>query len=122
MSDKPTARDVIERALTTSLRSPGARTVAADLIISALNSAGLSPPDWQPIETAPKDGTKILGFEPHPTITPKEPTFRCVCMRWNDTKWRGHGRPTFAWVTAESGSLVYDPTHWMPLPSPPKEK
>jgi hypothetical protein len=74
--------------------------------------------EWQPIETAPKDGTKMLGWAPHKLIN--DPKFRVVTMWWKDTKWRGVGAPAFDWCSTESGSLIGDPTHWMPLPEPPK--
>ncbi len=59
---------------------------------------------WQPIETAPRDGAKILVwiFERHDIV------------RWD---WQLE-----CWVTPdellEIGSKA--PTHWMPLPEPPK--
>jgi len=68
--------------------------------------------DWQPIETAPKDGTPILAR-----------------MLWYP---RGlHGREEYAeryfdilrWTTFNGGGWVHymlgQPTHWMPLPPPP---
>lgn len=67
--------------------------------------------DWQPIETAPRDGTYLCLYAP----TRKEP-FQCGCWIWetddNDdpsdgTWWLGDGREDD------------QPTHWMPLPPPP---
>jgi hypothetical protein len=59
-------------------------------------------PRWQPIETAPKDGTEI---------------FAC----WSASKtvsvvsWFGD-----AWADANRDEVyVSPPTHWMPLPPPP---
>jgi hypothetical protein len=57
---------------------------------------------WQPIETAPKDGTPILcGFP--------------------DNFHAQHGH--FDDNTGKWGQLIsfyYQPTHWMPLPAPPE--
>ena len=68
--------------------------------------------EWQPIETAPKDGTKILVHGPMKedpaTATPHDRTYTEVCPwylgRWTVTWKVGHG----------------EPTHWMPLPDPPE--
>lgn len=60
--------------------------------------------EWQPIESAPKDGTVVdLWVDGG---------------READCRWRGG-----AWVTVEDGcvwSVASDPTHWMPLPQPPR--
>lgn len=60
---------------------------------------------WQPIETAPKDGTVVLGCNTSdddyfPYSMRWEPT-----CGWGDPKWDGQ----------------YNPTHWMLLmPAPTK--
>lgn len=57
--------------------------------------------EWQPIETAPRDGTLVL------------------C--WLNIG--GHAlvyRHRSAWRTGPIGEAV-KPTHWQPLPAPPKE-
>ena len=66
---------------------------------------------WQPIETAPKDGTWILlrgesGYINRP--------YRAHVGRWD-----GVYRPLEPWQTSEADAFEYDgkpPTHWMPLP------
>lgn len=68
-------------------------------------------PRWQPIETAPKDGTEILVFVGG-TI---------IIGSWsNGSVLRDEG-----WYDAEAGvkfvNGLLDPTHWQPLPSPPRE-
>lgn len=62
---------------------------------------------WQPIETAPKDGTFFLA--------------------WNGN-WRGvaqYFEPAYEddpiWVDETTEFIHPPPTHWMPLPPPPKE-
>jgi hypothetical protein len=59
---------------------------------------------WQPIETAPKDGTPILGFMPK--------YFRGKggqsVILWLDMEW------------SDMGAHGCDPSHWMPLPRPPE--
>lgn len=73
---------------------------------------------WMPIETAPRDGTPILVYEP--SNVPGPDNFSLVTwFTWND----GTGGK---WQLAECGSYAADgdtmnddPTHWMPLPPPP---
>jgi len=74
--------------------------------------------DWQPIETAPHDHrVKILGYFPAAEIWPAE--IRVIY-------WGYHGRRERGWVWAQTGINAdgefswRDPTHWMPLPKPPR--
>jgi len=57
--------------------------------------------DWQPIETAPKDGTEIIVGE--------SGTADVELCRWYDGEWVDRTYDPFA-----------DVTHWMPLPKPPQ--
>jgi hypothetical protein len=56
--------------------------------------------EWQPIETAPKDGTVILAWRKHATIP--------MIVRFYYGEWDS------------DGVHVSHLTHWMPLPEPPK--
>jgi Protein of unknown function (DUF551). len=66
--------------------------------------------EWQTIDTAPKDGTLIL----------------CVCMKAsNGSEDRIGTMQVDRWVREYNGfgafnNRYWPPTHWMPLPSPPK--
>lgn len=62
---------------------------------------------WQPIETAPKDGTPILCFVPDP-----ERMFSA--QSGIDVLWFDEG----AWLY-NAEPVVFQPTHWMPLPAAP---
>ena len=68
--------------------------------------------NWQPIETAPKDGTNILLC--------KAPFTALVGRFDDDLGWVDFDEDEDAlrevWI--EEGT-EYEPTHWMPLPSPP---
>ena len=69
--------------------------------------------EWQPIKTAPKDGTRILGFgmmglDDKPGIG---------TVAW-DNDWK-------RWFCSPNEASEYIPesckvSHWMPLPEPPK--
>ncbi len=65
--------------------------------------------NWQPIETAPKDGTEILAAR-----QPRQFDWwimDVVSYAWEDEN--GH------WWQHD-GNRAWQPTHWMPLPSPPE--
>lgn len=72
---------------------------------------------WRPIETAPKDGTRILIYYAAPGASVKqawsanERGHFIRVARWDDGKWR----------LDMSGHFRLDATHWMPLPAHPKE-
>lgn len=71
--------------------------------------------DWQLIATAPRDGSPlILGFrEPGQRKRPRK-SYVCTGEFFHEAWW-GHGD-----FEAGEGSLDPQPTHWMPLPEPPK--
>ena len=65
---------------------------------------------WQPIEAAPKDGTKILSYGPN-VITGRSGEFAVIAWCARDDQWflcDGDEAPEWLGVT-----------HWMPLPEPP---
>jgi len=77
--------------------------------------------DWQPIETAPKDGTWVLlsggsiyygwdgeTFPPH-----------VVAQFIGGPKYREEQCWQFAWYDGGYYGEYENPTHWMPLPAPP---
>jgi hypothetical protein len=59
---------------------------------------------WQPIETAPKDGTPVLCYAriAHGGVS--------IVMRWDGEDW----------YESLAFSCLLRPTHWMPLPKPPE--
>jgi len=67
--------------------------------------------EWQPIDTAPKDGTRIFAY----CVEWEEP----VVLRWLQ-RWHSMSG-TWGWCD-NSGDMEQDyvPTHWMPIPEPPK--
>ncbi len=78
--------------------------------------------DWQPIETAPKDGTKVDGWAVN-TVT-GEPVGRMPGMWWEGEAWQYGREKGFYWeievpIFAKTGVPVVKLTHWMPLPKPP---
>jgi hypothetical protein len=72
----------------------------------------LAMPAWQPIDTAPKDGTEFLAFAWY-NISGVAYHFMEVCYLRNGI-FEGWGHDGI------DGDGVW-PTHWMPLPSAPEE-
>ena len=72
---------------------------------------------WQPIETAPKDGTYILLAGPSGYYT--TPLRVSVC------RYAPVFRPRQPWVDHADDSFTDGgdaPTHWMPLSEPPVQR
>jgi hypothetical protein len=64
---------------------------------------------WQPIETAPMNGTDVLLYE--------KGSLRAVMGYWYEDP---NNRGLSSWWV-EGGQCTASPTHWMPLPNPPEE-
>ena len=68
--------------------------------------------DWKPIDSAPKDGTYFIGF----------------CNAYPDKMWNvswNENNQYFSLGVYDDEDrdliIIYDLTHWHPLPEPPKE-
>lgn len=69
--------------------------------------------EWQPIETAPKDGTDILLFIPDFANWPGDARIVSVC--WSECGWwQDNG--------AAGCNTWGHPTHWQHLPTPPEKE
>lgn len=72
--------------------------------------------EWQPIDSAPKDGTRILVFEGAGSP---------VCGKVYVGFWyEGDEQASLpysdkCWSDTADPSYERSPTHWMPLPEPP---
>ena len=87
--------------------------------------------NWRPIETAPR-GSGENGphnvTDPAYVAPPKVLLFTQEGIEVGYYDWyyhEGYGRGAETGVSAwrtTSGDQAYSPTHWMPIPQPPKEK
>lgn len=70
--------------------------------------------DWQPIETAPRDGTDILIYV--------QLSNECFVAYWHSRFSKLVRGDAWAFATLFGGRTAYtkEATHWMPLPEPPK--
>ena len=80
-----------------------------------MNNPVFQSSKWQPIETAPKDGTVILLYEPDDDVKDRPQTF--VGCWDEDRPTRVYGTQ---WMCEEYDAFNHYPTHWMELPAPPE--
>jgi len=79
--------------------------------------------EWQPIETAPKDGTYIILYQPK-TLT----TYDVIKIgAWVNGLYKDETKK--GWLVSfycddycDNYGLFIKPTHWMPIPKKPKTK
>ena len=78
--------------------------------------------NWLPIDTAPRDGSRVLVAVPNPPdyLENSSGWFMAVAS-WHE----GYGDPLF-YPSETTAAGFYDryllrPSHWMPLPEPPGE-
>lgn len=82
---------------------------------------------WQPIETAPKDGTHIFLCIPDWDYeqTPKVPT-QVVTEGWWDPEMYPNGEWRVVTLPSHGCDCCsfsnQEPTHWMPLPPKPEKQ
>lgn len=75
---------------------------------------------WQPIETAPQDGSAILGYGRHTASPPDAQRGVKIGDHWWSIMLWDVYRPKAQWVFAKDGAATWSkPTHWMPLPDAP---
>ncbi len=76
-------------------------------------------PAWQPIETAPKDGTEVILFHPPENYQGIEYPARVTAgswIEWDETPECDGGS---IWMSLDGGFREDTPTHWLPLPKIP---
>lgn len=69
--------------------------------------------DWQPIETAPKNGTPVDLWIPETAKGNNGPAHLAVNCQFEYGRWLVNGEFFLPWLQ--------DATHWMPLPDPPEK-
>jgi hypothetical protein len=109
----------VARAITEVLRAKGASSrMMENAGKDAARAAIAAMREWQPIETAPTDGTRFLAYR---QCDDPEDIGVVSTLRRHDPggALRNPKHNYETWVT-DFGSPSTQPTHWMPLPEPPK--
>lgn len=81
---------------------------------------------WQPIETAPKDGTEVLGVFVKQWDWEKAPSvYGPWTVAFRNKRWMASydGMSVVEYMSdfgTDYMEAEIDPTHWMPLPDPPE--
>jgi hypothetical protein len=73
---------------------------------------------WRPIETAPKDGTRVLGWFPQ-----RGNGFQIAVTYFENEERFSYGKRTHTlqyWYSSGFLNLHQEPSHWMPLPEAPE--
>lgn len=71
---------------------------------------------WQPIETAPKDGTRFIAAQRY------DDNYSIWISEWVDRETRNHGKVTSeyrGWAGPPLFSGISKPTLWAPIPAFP---
>jgi len=118
MTDQSTHHaEAILRAAGSSLRHYEARTREA--ILAAVREA--MGAQWLPIESAPKDGSRIIiavtggmyGAKVHEA-------YFCIDGEWGSDWWLAATQPSDYYIGPISDIMHGEISHWQPLPTPPR--
>lgn len=96
----------------------GSREQAASIAVavSRWNSRADLAPQWQPIETAPRDGTSVDLWGVN-LLSHDKRSHRIAGVSFGSVRdWMGQEREDWQHGRGED----FQPTHWMPLPAPPQ--
>lgn len=124
MNDRVIAfRDLINNLLgaaTGSERIDARRELVGEYqqLLAELCEVRRTTPDreaWQPIETAPRDGTPIIGCTFHPQLMH---LYAPCTIFWATYHPNSEGEKTWR-TSAICGNKMKGVTHWMPLPAAP---
>jgi hypothetical protein len=75
--------------------------------------------DWQPISTAPKDGRRVQLSHERDLSSCRTDSICPVSGFWEDGEWQVSA--FFLVPFGRSAAVLSgNPTHWMPLPTPPE--
>lgn len=102
--------------------SSGLRSRASDVRAVEPATGDLAQPSWQLIETAPMDGTEIIGvFHRRYDEDGPATVYGPWTVAWDGRKWRSSWDGSEVISSESDFGTEYkgpdiDPTHWMPLP------
>jgi len=113
--------DMIERVARAIADAEGEKDWTSDpygLFPALARAAIRTMREWQPIETAPTDGTRFLAYRSGDD--PEDIGVVSIIHRHDPGGALRNPKHNYeTWVT-DFGSPSTQPTHWMPLPEPPK--
>lgn len=98
--------DEFNAELVIGYRVDTAKAVATKRIMEVVRAALSEHEGWRPIKSAPKDGTRVMFWNGDSMSV----------GGWSDDEFEAHPEPRFNL----DGCYGQQPTHWRPLPSPPK--
>lgn len=110
LANQPNAYALDNAAVLATISHHRTRAEQAEAKVAGLVEALRASQAWQPIETAPRDGTPVLA---------------CIENSVSYVAWTQNGDAKFwgrqwAFLVDHEGSVhTFNPTHWLPLPKPP---
>lgn len=80
--------------------------------------------EWQPIATAPKDGTDIFVYVRGDTVYPTAASYKSSAyfkQEYGDSEYMAEGWYWSFGYPSDFHEETLEPSHWMPIPAMPGE-
>lgn len=103
-------------ALLSAVRSILTRAETAEVALASLCADREATEEWQPIETAPRDGTSVDLWAKREKTSEWS---RYTDCRWGQPRWGTEPIGDKKWLGLNDQYSIVTPTHWRPLPKPP---